>query len=296
MSRIKEVSMSILAATQKRLFPPTLIHRSEGQRKREVDKDQRFSALYERLDQLPVSLASRYHHFGLVFENLSYRDEDGHMVLAGLNMTIEQGKKYLLLGTEESGNAELLKILSHQIQEYDGNVYVGHQNLKELQGKALERILAFIHKNIFVLNDTIYRNIALHPHYDEKKVRESMRRVGLNERPETNTTDIALNRGFYSANERQKISIARALVNNSSILILDSTSDCTKDCEVEELILNIRDMTVLSVSHILSKELVDRYDKIFVLDEGRVVEEGSFSDLLLQGGHFYSMYVRNEAI
>jgi len=102
----------------------------------------------------------------------------------------------------------------------------------------------------------------------------------------------------YTDKEKKKISIARALVNNSSILILDETAGSeknTSDYEIEELILNMREMTVLSVSHRITKSLMDKYDKVFVIDKGIVVEEGTFSELLPNNDYFYNLYVSNEA-
>jgi ATP-binding cassette subfamily C protein len=125
-----------------------------------------------------------------------------------------------------------------------------------------------------------------------------MGKVGLTEKND-HQEELQLERiDEYTDNEKKKISIARALVNNSSILILDETAGSeknTSDYEIEELILNMREMTVLSVSHRITKSLMDKYDKVFVIDKGIVVEEGTFSELLLNNDYFYNLYVSNEA-
>ncbi len=97
--------------------------------------------------------------------------------------------------------------------------------------------------------------------------------------------------------DKKRISIARALVNHSSILILDETAGSEnneQDYEIEELILNMREMTVLSISHRLTKSLMEKYDRIFILDQGHIVEEGTFSELLLNNDYFYNRYVSSE--
>ncbi len=99
----------------------------------------------------------------------------------------------------------------------------------------------------------------------------------------------------YSLQEKRRTSIAKALVRNSSILVYDESDKSSKsDFEVEELILNMREMTVLSVSRQITKSLMEKYDKIFVLDQECLVEEGTFSELLIHNEYFQNLYVSNE--
>lgn len=240
--------------------------------------------------------------YEISIEGLTYGYDEDNMVLKGINLNIEKGKKYLIIGKSGSGKTTLLKVLLKQVTDYAGNVFIGRDNLKKIKNRDLDKMISVVSKNVFMLDDTIYNNVALHSNHDEKKVRDSMGRVGL-----SNKRDNLEDRGFceprenvysFSDGDKQKISIARALVNNSSILVLDEakgSGDSKIGYEIEELILNMREMTVLSVSHHLTKALIDKYDKIFVLDKGRIVEEGSFSELLLNNEYFYRLYVSNEA-
>ncbi len=98
-----------------------------------------------------------------------------------------------------------------------------------------------------------------------------------------------------SLKDQRKTSIAKALVRNSSILVYEESEESPKnDFEVEELILNMREMTVLSVSRQMTKSLMEKYDKIFVLDHECLVEEGTFNELLLHNEYFHNLYVSNE--
>lgn len=230
-------------------------------------------------------------------EYLSYICE-AKVRLRNLNMKFESGKKYLILGDAESGKEELLDILTRKISSYTGNVYLGQYNLKKLKRNQLGKILSVVSKDIPLIPGDIYGNVVLGDTFDEKNVRDSMGKVGLTEKND-HQEELQLERiDEYTDNEKKKISIARALVNNSSILILDETAGSeknTSDYEIEELILNMREMTVLSVSHRITKSLMDKYDKVFVIDKGIVVEEGTFSELLLNNDYFYNLYVSNEA-
>lgn len=96
---------------------------------------------------------------------------------------------------------------------------------------------------------------------------------------------------------KPRTSIAEALVRNSSILLIDPMEESSimpTKFAVEELILNMREMTVLSVSRKMSKSLMEKYDKIFVLDQESQVEEGTFNDLLMNNDYFHHLFVSNE--
>ncbi|MGB4587918.1 MAG: ATP-binding cassette domain-containing protein [Clostridiaceae bacterium] len=236
---------------------------------------------------------------GLTIEGLSFAYEKNKMVLNDINMNIEKGKKYLIIGADGSGKSTLLDILLKKNKDYIGNVFLGKDDLKKVKPTDLNNTISVVSSNVPIINDTIYNNVALNSNDNDRKVWDSMGKVGLRNNKENlvNAGNGAESNESFSNGDKKKISIARALVKNSSILVIDETtesSDNKVDYEIEELILNMREMTVLSFSRKLSKSLIDKYDKIFVLDQGRLVEEGTFSDLLLNNEYFYKMYFANE--
>lgn len=236
---------------------------------------------------------------GMTIEGLSFSYANNKMVLNDISMNIEKGKKYLIIGADGSGKSTLLDILLKKNKDYIGNVFIGKEDLKKVKLADLNNIISVVSSNVPILNDTIYNNVALNSKDNDRKVWDSMGKVGLRNHKENlvnaeNGTD---SNESFSNGDKKKISIARALVKNSSILVIDETTesgDSKVDYEIEELILNMREMTVLSFSRKLSKSLIDKYDKIFVLDQGKLVEEGTFSDLLLNNEYFYKMYFANE--
>lgn len=233
---------------------------------------------------------------GMTIEGLSFAYEKNKMVLNDINMNIEKGKKYLIIGADGSGKSTLIDILLKKNSDYIGNVYIGKDDLKKVKTTELNNTISVVSSNVSILNDTIYNNVALDSNENDRKVWDSMGKVGLRNNHDNLVNGTESNESF-SNGDKKKISIARALVKNSSILVIDETtesSDNKVDYEIEELILNMREMTVLSFSRKLSKSLIDKYDKIFVLDQGRLVEEGTFSELLLNNEYFYRMYFANE--
>lgn len=216
-------------------------------------------------------------------------------ILRDISLIIDSKKKYLILGDEGSGIKELIRILTKEETSYEGNISIKGMDLKMIDEDLLNREVSLISSSVPVIRGSVYDNVAFYGKYDWMKVRDSMGKVGLlnleNENGEVLETE------ELSDIEKKRISIARALVNHSSILILDETAGSEnneQDYEIEELILNMREMTVLSISHRLTKSLMEKYDRIFILNQGEIVEEGTFSELLLNNDYFYNRYVSSE--
>ncbi len=216
-------------------------------------------------------------------------------ILKDITIDIEPKKKYLVLGDEESGTEDLIRILTKEETSYEGNISIKDMDLRMIENHLLRREISLISSSIPVIRGSLFDNVTIHGKYDWMKVRDSMGKVGLlnleNENGEV------LEAEELSDIDKKRISIARALVNHSSILILDETAGSEnneQDYEIEELILNMREMTVLSISHRLTKSLMEKYDRIFILDQGHIVEEGTFSELLLNNDYFYNRYVSSE--
>ncbi|HSR04464.1 MAG TPA: ATP-binding cassette domain-containing protein [Proteiniclasticum sp.] len=215
-------------------------------------------------------------------------------ILDSLNMSFLPKKNYLILGDKDSGVDILLGILTKKIQFYEGTITINENNLRKINRNKLSGELSLISKDIPIEEGDFFHNVVLSKNFSKEKVRENLGRVGLLTKEEG---DLRMEREEYTEGERKRISVARALMNHSSILILDETAGSEKnesDYELEELILNMREMTVLSISHKLTKSLMEKYDRIFIMDKGSVVEEGSFSELLLNNDQFYKSYVSTE--
>lgn len=296
--------MSIQQIKQKLLFAVLALgsQEIEDTRKRKVIVETRENVPFTTNDRLFLDFDVTERNStvpGMTIEGLSFSYEKNKMVLNDISMNIEKGKKYLIIGADGSGKSTLLDILLKKNKDYIGNVFIGKEDLKKVKLADLNNIISVVSSNVPILNDTIYNNVALNSKDNDRKVWDSMGKVGLRNNKENllnagNGTD---SNESFSNGDKKKISIARALVKNSSILVIDETtesSDSKVDYEIEELILNMREMTVLSFSRKLSKSLIDKYDKIFVLDQGKLVEEGTFSDLLLNNEYFYKMYFANE--
>ncbi len=215
-------------------------------------------------------------------------------ILDRINMRFLPKKKYLVLGDQDSGVDALLSILTKNIQSYEGTVTINKNNLKKLSTNKLSKALSLISKETLTVGGSVSQNTQLKENYNAEIIRESLGKVGIFTKDEG---DPRMESNYNIEEDGKRLSVARALMNHSSILILDETSSSERnesDFEVEEMILNMREMTVLTISHRLSKSLMGKYDRIFVMENGSIVEEGSFSELLLNHDRFYRSYVSSE--
>lgn len=196
-------------------------------------------------------------------------------VLKHIQLTLEKGKKYALTGNSGSGKSTLLKLLMQYYPTYEGQILIDETELKEYG--CFFKQCAYVGQDVFLLNDTIEHNICLYQEPDTERLAYAIRESGLEtvlEQTEKGAQAMTGENGSnFSGGERQRIAIARALYHDKKILLFDeATSALDSDMaeKIENLILNLRGVTCLFVSHKLSASCVKRYDGIIRLDAGIV--------------------------
>lgn len=196
-------------------------------------------------------------------------------VLKHIQLTLEKGKKYALTGNSGSGKSTLLKLLMQYYPTYEGQILIDGTELKEYG--CFFKQCAYVGQDVFLLNDTIEHNICLYQEPDTERLAYAIRESGLETVLEQTDKGVQAmtgeNGSNFSGGERQRIAIARALYHNKKILLFDeATSALDSDMaeKIENLILNLRGVTCLFVSHKLSASCVKRYDGIIRLSAGIV--------------------------
>lgn len=231
------------------------------------------------------------------FKNVSFSYNGERQILDNINLIINNGEKVAIVGKSGSGKSTLLKLLLRYYESYDGEIFIDDVEIRDLKIDSLYNFVSIIQQNVFMFDDSIKSNIALYGDYTESRINEVIRLSGLRELVDTlsdgKETKVGENGCNISGGERQRISIARALIKNTKILLLDEATaslDAKTSYEIEKSILNIEGLTSIVVTHKLNEDLLQRYDRIFVLEDGRVIEEGSFDELIDKNGFLYSLY------
>lgn len=236
--------------------------------------------------------------------NLTFSYDGQKDVLSNINLSLEKGKKYAIVGDSGSGKSTLLKILLNQINDYKGTVCIDSKNLSNINPESFYKNVNLLQQNVYVFNDTIKNNICLYNQFSDELISKAITKSGLDKvisnQKEGINTIIGEDSVQLSGGETQRIAIARSLIRNSNILLLDeatSALDKVTSKEIENVILNL-DKTVISVTHQLYRGSLERYDEIIVLKDGSIIEHGTFEELIASKNYFYYMYTfkdENEA-
>ena len=228
-------------------------------------------------------------------KDLTYGYEPESHVLKDLDVQFYAGKSYAIVGGSGSGKSTLLNLLMGSSSNYQGEICIDGVSIKNIESESLYQLMTSVQQNVFVFNDTIRNNVTMFHEFPDKEVTLALERSGLSEFIEKRGEDFVCgeNGANLSGGERQRISIARALLRKSPILLVDEATaalDAATARAVSFSILNLVGMTRIVVTHRLEEAILRRYDKILVMKNGTICEQGNFDTLMQQKGQFYSLF------
>mgnify|MGYP004575139695 FL=1 len=227
--------------------------------------------------------------------DLTYGYEPESPVLKDMDAQFDAGKSYAIVGGSGSGKSTLLNLLMGSSSNYQGEICIDGVSIKNIESESLYQLMTSVQQNVFVFNDTIRNNVTMFHEFPDKEVTLALERSGLSELIEKRGEDFVCgeNGANLSGGERQRISIARALLRKSPILLVDEATaalDAATARAVSFSILNLVGMTRIVVTHRLEEAILRRYDKILVMKNGTICEQGNFDTLMKQKGQFYSLF------
>ena len=205
------------------------------------------------------------------------------------------GKKYALVGASGSGKTTLMNLLMGAYDSYSGSIAIDGKELREANPDSLYDLISLIGQNVFLFDDTVRRNITMFRDFPADQVQAAVNRSGLGAFISERGEDYRCgeNGVGLSGGERQRVSIARALLRGTPVLLLDEATaalDNQTAFAVTDSILHLDGLTRLVVTHRLEAGLLEQYDKIFVLKDGALREQGGVEELMEKKGYFYSLY------
>lgn len=222
----------------------------------------------------------------------------GRDVLSDINLTVPQGSKVAFVGISGSGKTTLAKMMVNFYDPSQGEISLGGVNLNQIDKKALRQYINYLPQQPYVFNGTILENLLLGAKegttqedilraVELAEIREDIERMPLNYQ-----TELTSDGAGISGGQRQRIALARALLTDAPVLILDEATSSLDILTEKRIVDNLMalDKTLIFIAHRLT--IAERTEKVVVLDQGKIVEEGKHADLLAQGG-FYAHLVNS---
>ena len=237
-------------------------------------------------------------HENVVFNDVTFAYDQGQPpILKDLCLKFEKGKKYAVVGTSGSGKSTIIRLLLRYYDCQQGAIYIDHTKIEDISKLSLYDHVGVIHQEIYMFDQTLLENIALGRDYTPGDMDRALRESGVDSfLPLLDNgleTPLHENGSRLSGGQRQRVAIARALLEKKDILLLDeatSALDAKTYMEIENTVLAIQDVTIISVTHRLTEEVLSKYDEIIVMDHGDIIEQGTFYELLQGKGYFYGLY------
>ncbi|MCP4483277.1 MAG: ABC transporter ATP-binding protein [Flavobacteriaceae bacterium] len=236
----------------------------------------------------------------LEFKNLSFTYSDTNInALRNISFTVNQGETVAILGNTGSGKSTILELIGRLYDVESGQLIINNKNIKDLNLFDLRNSIGYVPQDAFLFSDSIINNIKFgKENATEDEVFKAAKAAAVHKNIiefKKGYQTILGERGItLSGGQKQRVSIARALIKSPQILLLD---DCLSavDTETEEKIINnlesiTNDKTTIIVSHRVSS--AKKADKIIVLDEGEIIQQGTHNELIKQVGYYKDLYAK----
>lgn len=214
--------------------------------------------------------------------DLSFRYVEDVPVLEHLNLTLCKNEKMALIGASGCGKSTLIRLLSGNYANYTGSICYDGTELHDIDSRTLRKLVTVIHQSTFIFNDTIRFNICLGEEFSENDFQRALRLSGVDRflpfMEDGADSECGENGAHLSGGQKQRIALARALIRGVNVLILDegvSAIDVETANEIERELLNMKDLTLLTITHRIKDGLTKQYDRVMVMERGSLKEKSS---------------------
>lgn len=223
----------------------------------------------------------------IVMKNVSFAyEKDKENVLEHTNLSIKQGEKVAIVGKSGAGKSTIIQLIARSYEAQEGEILIGNENVKDINYEELLKHIAIVFQNSFMTSGTVLENIRMNSQASLEQVREAAKEAQIDDYimslPEQYNTEMGSIAARFSGGEKQRIAIARAILKNAPILILDeatSAADPENQVQIDRAIKNLcKNKTVIIVAHRL--DVVKICDKVAVVENRSVSAFGTHDEVL----------------
>lgn len=235
----------------------------------------------------------------IVFSNVSFEYPDDHnKVFANLNLTIHAGEKLAIVGPSGGGKTTLCNLIPRFYDVSGGDILLDGKNIKKLTLKSLRQSIGIVQQDVYLFSGTVYENIAYgKPGASYEEVMEAAKRAGadefIQELKDKYDTYVGERGVKLSGGQKQRISIARVFLKNPPIIILDEATSALDNESEYAVARSLNELakgrTTLTIAHRLSS--IRNSDRILVLTDEGITEEGNHDALMARKGTYYQFYM-----
>lgn len=236
-------------------------------------------------------------NYSIEFSNVHFSYDKKKEVINGISMIIEQGKAVAFVGPSGGGKSTLASLAARFFDVDSGSIKIGGIDIKDISKEKLSNLVSFVFQNSKLIKTSILENVRLgKPSATDSEVIEALHLAQcddiIEKLPQGINTIIGSKGTYLSGGEQQRITIARALLKNSPIIILDEATafaDPDNEAKVQKAFTELaKDKTIIMIAHRLST--IANVDCVYVIDKGQIIESGNCSKLIKDNGLFAKMW------
>ena len=255
---------------------------------------EKLESIFEEMNSNKLTFGSNneFENYNITFENVSFGYTD-KKIINDLSFSLEENKSYALVGSSGSGKSTIAKLISGFYKVDSGVIKIGNKSINSYTEEALINNIAFVFQNVKLFKTSIYDNVKIgkaDASYEE--VMTAMNLAGCNsildKFSEREQTQIGTKGVYLSGGEKQRIAIARAILKDAKIIIMDEASaavDPENEYELQRAFSNlIKDKTVIMIAHRLPS--IRNVDEILVMENGGIIERGTDRELMALDGEY----------
>lgn len=233
--------------------------------------------------------------YNIAFRHVDFSYGGTEKALTDITISFDENKTYAIVGPSGSGKSTLIQLLQGYWNQYDGTISLGGVDVRKISTKELFSHISVLQQEIIIFDTSIWNNITLYKEFTKEQVERVIDAANLREL----VTEKGLqyecgeNGNKLSGGERQRIAIARCLLLNVPIMLMDeaiSALDTNTAHEIEKTILNLKSKTRIVVTHKYNRALLREYDEIIVMKKGVIAERGTFDELIEKKTEFWNLY------